>query len=83
MLCQVHGHPQLHLPQAEHYEVATTIINSTELPELGNSVTLAVPDCNRPTSSSAFHSTEETKAVGIDPTDPTKTVRIETKLLAK
>ncbi|XP_066354748.1 uncharacterized protein [Miscanthus floridulus] len=56
----------------EHYELATAIINSVELPELVNSVTLAVPDCNGPTSSSAFHLTEETKAVEIDPTDPTK-----------
>ncbi|XP_066384633.1 uncharacterized protein [Miscanthus floridulus] len=67
----------------EHYELATAIINSAELPELVNSVTPAVPDCNGPTSSSAFHPTEETKAVEIDPTDPTKTVWIETKLLAK
>ncbi|XP_066320790.1 uncharacterized protein [Miscanthus floridulus] len=63
----------------EHYELTTTIINSTELLELRNSVTLVVPDYNRPTSSSAFHPTEETKAVGIDPTDPTKMVRIGTK----
>ena len=67
----------------EHYELATTIINSTELLELGNLATLAVPDCNEMTSSSAFHPTEETKAVGMDPTDPTKTVQIETKLPAK
>ena len=56
----------------EHYEFATTVINSAELPELRNSSTLVVLDCNKPTSSSAFHPTEETKAV-----------RIETKLLAK
>ena len=67
----------------ELYELATTIINSTELPELGNSVTLAVPDCNGLTSSSTFHLTEETKAVEIDPIDLTKTVRIGTKVLAK
>ncbi|XP_066382902.1 uncharacterized protein [Miscanthus floridulus] len=67
----------------EHYELATTVINSAELPELGNSLTLAVPNCNEPTSSSAFHPTEETKVVGIDPADPTKTVRIGTKLPAK
>ena len=67
----------------EYYKLATTVINSAELPELGNSVTLAVLDCNKPTSSSAFHPTEETKAVEINPTDPPKTVRIETKLLAK
>ena len=67
----------------EHYELATTIINSAELPELGNSSTLAVLDYNELTSSGAFHSTKETKAVGIDPTDPTKTMPIGTKLLAK
>ncbi|XP_066384618.1 uncharacterized protein [Miscanthus floridulus] len=67
----------------EHYELATAIINSVELLELVNSVTPAVPDYNGPTSSSAFHPTEETKAVEIDPTDPTKMVRIKTKLPAK
>ena len=67
----------------EHYELATTIINSTELLELGNSETPAAPDYNGPTSSSTFYPTKETKAVEINPTDPTKTVRIRTKLLAK
>ena len=67
----------------EHYKLAMTIINSIELPELGNSSTPAVPDCNEPTSSSAFHLTEETKVVGIDPANSTKMVRIGTKLLAK
>ena len=67
----------------EHYELATAIINSTELPELGKPVTPVVLDCNELTSSIAFHPTEETKAVGIDPTDPTKMVQIGTQLLAK
>ena len=67
----------------EHYELATAVINSTELSKLGNSATPAVLDYNGPTSSSAFHPTEETKAVEIDPTDPTKTVRVRTKLPAK
>ena len=67
----------------EHYELATAIINSTELLELRNSSTPAAPNCNEPTSLSAFHPTEETKVVEIDPTDPTKTVQIGTKLLAK
>ena len=49
-------------------------INSIELPELGNSSTPVALDCNEPTSSSAFHPTEKTKAMGIDPADPTKTV---------
>ncbi|XP_066324171.1 uncharacterized protein [Miscanthus floridulus] len=67
----------------EHYELATAVINSTELLELGNSLTPVVPDYNERTSSSAFHPTEETKAAGIDPTDPTKIVWIRTKLLIK
>ncbi|XP_066384736.1 uncharacterized protein [Miscanthus floridulus] len=67
----------------EHYELTTAVINSTKLPELKNSATLAVPDYNRPTSLSDFHPIEETKAVGINPTDPTKTVQIRTKLPTK
>ena len=47
------------------------------------SSTLAVPDCNKPNSSMAFYPLKETKAVGIDPTDPTKMVQIRTQLLAK
>ena len=31
----------------------------------------------------AFHPLEETMAVGVDPTDPAKMVRIGTQLLAK
>ena len=67
----------------EHYELATTVINSSELPRLGELSTPAVPDCNKPTSSTAFRPLEETKVVGIDPTDSTKTVRIGAKLPAK
>ena len=67
----------------EHYELTTAIINSSELPRLRELSTLAVPDCNNPTSSTAFRPLEETKAMGIDPTDPTKTVRIGTQLSAK
>ena len=62
----------------EHYEFATTVINSAELPELRNSSTLVVSDYNELTSSSSFHSTEETKMGGSthrpdhDGTDRTK-----------
>ena len=62
----------------EHFELATAIINSSELPWLGESSTLVVPDCNKSTSSMAFRPLEETKAVAIDPTNPTKLVRIRT-----
>ena len=67
----------------EHYELATAVINSTELPWLGQLSTPAVLDYNKPTSSPAFRPLEETKAMGIDPTDPTKMVWIGTQLLAK
>ena len=67
----------------EHFKLATVVINSTELPWLRESSTPAVLDFNKPTSSTAFHPLEETKAVGIDPTDPTKTVRIRTQLPVK
>ena len=67
----------------EHYELATAVINSAELPRLGESSTPAVPDCNKPTSLATFHPLEETKAVGVDPTDPTKTVRIGAQLSTK
>ena len=62
----------------KHFELATAVANSSELPRLGESSTLAVLDYNKPTSSTAFCPLEETKAVGVDPTDPAKTVRIRT-----
>ena len=67
----------------KHFELTTMVINLFELPWLKESSTSVVPDCNEPTSSTAFCLLEETKAVGIDPTDLTKTVRIGTQLLAK
>ena len=67
----------------EHYELTTAVVNSSELLQLGESSTLAIPDCNKLTSSTAFRPLEETKAVGVDPTDPAKTVQIGTQLSAK
>ncbi|XP_066334324.1 uncharacterized protein [Miscanthus floridulus] len=67
----------------EHYELTTAIVNSTELPKLRNVVALVVPDCNEPTSTSAFRPIEETKVVEVDPSDPTKTVWIRIKLWPK
>ncbi|XP_066323424.1 uncharacterized protein [Miscanthus floridulus] len=67
----------------EHFELATAVINSSELSWLGESLTLVVPDYNKPTPSTAFYPLEETKTVGIDPTDPTKMVRIGTQLPTK
>ena len=67
----------------EHYELATTVVNSSELPWLRESSTPVVLDYNKPASSTAFHPLEETKAVGIDTTNAIKTVWIGTQLLAK
>ncbi|XP_066374826.1 uncharacterized protein [Miscanthus floridulus] len=67
----------------EHFELTTVVINSSELPRLGESSTPAVLDYNKPNSSMAFHPLEETKVVGIDPTNPTKMVWIGTQLPAK
>jgi len=58
----------------EHYELITVVINSAKLSQLGNSLTPAVLDCNKLTSSTVFHPIKETKVVGIHPTDPTKMV---------
>ena len=62
----------------EHHELTTAVINSSELPHLGELSTPAVLDCNKPTSSTTFRPLKETKAVAIDPTNPTKAVRIGT-----
>ena len=67
----------------EHYELTTAVINSAKLPWLEASSTPVAPDYNKLTSSTAFRSLEESKAVAIDPTNPTKTVRIGTQLPAK
>ncbi|XP_066323293.1 uncharacterized protein [Miscanthus floridulus] len=67
----------------KHFELATTVVNSFELLWLGESSAPAVLDCHKPTSLTAFRPLEETKAVGIDPTNPTKTVRIGTQHPAK
>ena len=67
----------------EHFELATTIINSSKFSQLGESSTPAVLECNKPNCSMAFRPLKETKVVGIDPINPTKMVRIGTQLPAK
>ncbi|XP_066382643.1 uncharacterized protein [Miscanthus floridulus] len=62
----------------KHVKLATTVINSSELPQLRELSTPTVLDYNKPTSSIAFYPLKETKVVGIDPTDPTKMVQIGT-----
>ena len=53
----------------EHYKLATMVVNSSELLQLGESSTPVVLEYNKPTSSMAFRPLEETKAVEINPTD--------------
>ncbi|XP_066311606.1 uncharacterized protein [Miscanthus floridulus] len=67
----------------EHFELVAVVINSSKLPQLKESSTLVVLDYNKPTSSMAIRPLKETKVVGIDPTDPTKIMRIETQLSDK
>jgi len=67
----------------EHCELTTAVVNSSELPQLGESSAPVVLDYNKPTSSMAFHPLKEAKAVGIDPADPTKTVWVGTQLPTK
>ena len=62
----------------EHYELSTTVVNSSELLRLGESSTPAVLDFSKPASSMAFRPLEETKAMGVDPADLAKTIRIKT-----
>ncbi|XP_066395972.1 uncharacterized protein [Miscanthus floridulus] len=67
----------------EHFELTTAVINLAELPWLEKSSTPAVPDSNKLASLTAFRPLEETKTVGIDPTDPAKMVQIGTQLPTK
>ena len=67
----------------EHFELATAVINSSELPWLEELSTPAVLDYNKPTSLTAFRPLMESKAVGINPTNTTKMVRIGTQLPTK
>jgi hypothetical protein len=52
----------------EHFELATAIANSAELQKLRRTVEEGAPNCNELSPSSAFCPTEDTKAVGVDPT---------------
>jgi len=45
----------------KHFKLATAVINSSKLPQLRESSTPAVLDCNKPTSLTAFCPLKETK----------------------
>jgi len=97
MLCEVHGHPQLHLSQAkdavstsfqraylcnvESCECAAAVA-SGELADIQCEVMEDAPDSKRAVGS--FEPTEEVKAIEIYPNgSEDKTVRIGTSLSAK
>jgi hypothetical protein len=67
----------------EHFKLATTVANSVELKRLHETVVEGIPDRNEPTPSSAFRPTEDTKAIGVNPNNPAKTVQIGTQLPTK
>jgi hypothetical protein len=67
----------------EHFKLATAVANSAKLKRLHETVVEGVSDRNKPTPSSAFRPTEDTKAIKVDPNDLTKTVRIGTHLPTK
>ena len=62
----------------QHFELATSITNSAELKSLHETTVEIAPEHNEPTLSNAFRSAEETKVIGVDSNNPTKTVRIGT-----
>jgi hypothetical protein len=64
----------------EHFKLATALANSTELQKLRWTVAECVPDSNELNSSNAFRSTEDTKAIGVDPNKSTKNMRIGAQL---
>ena len=60
----------------EYYDLATTAAYSAELGQLCATTAECHPDPSKPSQAPAFTSTDETKVVVVDDTDPTKTVRI-------
>ena len=80
MLREVHGHPQLYVPQDEECcGHATAIVASGELAALREEVAEEAPDAKKSTES--FESAEGSKEVLIDPSSSEgKTVRIGTTL---
>ena len=67
---------QAYVSSREYYDLATTTANSAELGQLRTTTTECYPDPGKPSQAPAFVSTDETKTVVVDDTDPTKMVRI-------
>ena len=67
----------------EYFDLATTAANSAELGQLRAATPECRPDPGKPSQAPTFVSTDETKSVMVDETDPTKTVRVGSQLSAK
>ena len=67
---------QAYVSSREYYDLATTAVNSAELGQVRATTAECHPDPGRPSQALAFVSTDETKMVVVDDTDPTKMVRI-------
>jgi hypothetical protein len=74
---------QAYVSSREYFDLATTAANSAELGQLRATTPECCPDPAKPSQAPAFISTNETKPVVVDDTDPTKMVRVGTQLSAK
>ncbi|XP_039827658.1 uncharacterized protein LOC120689462 [Panicum virgatum] len=74
---------QAYASSREHFDLATTAANSTELSQLRAATTECRPDPGKPSQAPTFVSTKETKSVVVDDTDPTKKVLVGSQLSAK
>ena len=74
---------QAYVSSREYFDLATTAANSAELGQLRATTPECRPDPGKPSQAPAFVSTDETKSVSVDDADPTKTVRVGSKLSAK
>ena len=74
---------QAYVSSREYFDLATTAANSAELGQLRATTPERRPDPGKPSQASSFVSTDDTKPVMVEDTDPTKTVRVGTQLSAK
>ena len=74
---------QAYVSSREYFNLATTAANSAELGQLRATTPECRPDPGKPSQAPAFVSTDETKSVVVDDTDPTKMVWISSQLSAK
>ena len=74
---------QAYVSSREYFDLATIAANSAELGQLRAITPECRPDPGKPSQAPAFVSTDETKSVVVDDTDPTKTVRVGSQMSAK